>query len=180
MAPVQSGDELRQQLHLLEAECSRIVEQLARLETHECLPGLHLLIEVGGYCALLPAAPVREIARLVEWTPVPGMPAFVLGSFIYRGQAVFAVNLAACLGRPQEPALDAHLVVLASSVPMALVVDRVGGLVDSPLLAAQELRGAEEAPLNAALVSAVCRVGQQLFPLLSVERLVSWLHREQP
>jgi len=135
-------------------------------------PGQYLLVEVAKHRALMPSVRVRELLRLLECRPLPNAPAHIAGSFLWRGTSVVTVDLATCLGVTRVPALDAHLMVLASSPTVALVVDRVHSVVDAPLLAegsAETVTGVWDA---AGLVSGLCRVEQELLPLLNPSRLV--------
>ena len=128
-------DLMRRRLFELEQEAARLYVELGKLGANERLPGTYMVVEAGRFEAVVPASAVCEIVRLVEYLPAPGAPAHVLGSFIYRGTPVVAIDLARYFGAEHEPALDAHVAVLASSRPMALVTDRVRALIDTPVFA---------------------------------------------
>lgn len=174
MAPVERDERrhhLRQRLEQLEAELVGVHSELAKIGSGEALPGLYLLVEASAVAAAIPTSEVVEIVRLVETQPLPQAPAHVLGTFLYRGEAVLAVDLAAFVsGERRDPALDAHMVVLATARPMALVVDRVKALVEAPVLA----QAPADAPawLTSRLVAALCRADDALVPILRLEQLL--------
>jgi len=162
---------LRRRLREIEGEMATAQAEYAAIATGDPLPGLHLVVGAAGFRALLPAAAVREIVRLVAIEPLPEAAAHVLGAFVYRGRPVVAVDLASRLGVSREPELDAQIVILDGADPVGLVVDRVEALLDSPLLVEQD--AADEAGDGAAwrrsgLTVGLCRCGDGLLPLLGV------------
>ena len=163
--------ELRERLERLESELTGLHTELAKLGTGTALPGLYLLVEAAGFAAALPSAMVSEIVRLVETSPLPQSPPHVLGTFVYRGEPVVAVDLARCLGAPpREPDVDAHMVVLSTARPVALVVDRVRALAEAPLVAEAPKEAASW--LSSPLVAALCRAESELIPVLRTELLL--------
>jgi purine-binding chemotaxis protein CheW len=95
----------------------------------------------------------------------------VLGTFVYRGEPALAVDLKRYLGLSEgEPDLDAHMVVLASARPMALVVDRVRALVEAPRVA--EAPAEASSWLSSPLVAALCHAEGNLVAVLRVEPLL--------
>lgn len=158
---------LRRRLAALESALARAQGELVAVGAGESLPGLHLVVEVAGLRGLVSDALVVEVVRLVACTPLPGMPPHVLGSFLHRGRPAVAVDLAPVLGRAREPPLDAHVVVMAGARPLGVVVDAVSAVVDSPLLVAD---GQDDPSLarwrSAGLVTGLCRVGDEVVPLL--------------
>lgn len=171
MAPT-SPAELRRRLRRLEGEVAEARAELLAHGTPQALPGLYLVLSVAGQFAALPASAVDEVVPQVALTPLPGTPAHVLGSFVYRGTPHLAVDLATLIGRPRPVPLDAQMLVLASARPLAVVVDQVQRLLDSPE-AQREGDDPSFAVWRAArLVEGICRAGDQLVPLLDVERLL--------
>lgn len=165
---------LRTRLEKLESELTGLHTELAQLGSGSALPGLYLVIESAGFTAALPSSLVLEIVRLVETAPLPQAPAHVLGSFIYRGDPVVAVDLAQCLGGPRRDLdVDAHMVVLATARPVALVVDRVKALIEAPLVA----EAPKDAPswLSSPMVMALCRSEDELIPVLKTDLLLEGL-----
>jgi purine-binding chemotaxis protein CheW len=75
----------------------------------------------------VPAERVLEIVARVVLTPLPAVPAPIVGVFSYRGTPMAAVDLRARLGHaPRPPGRDDHfLVVRSARRDVALVVDRV-------------------------------------------------------
>jgi purine-binding chemotaxis protein CheW len=165
-----SAADLRRRLAALDAERDRLQAELVALGPGEPLPGLHLAVEVAGRRALLPAGRVLEVVPLVPFSPLPRPVPHVRGAFLYRGQPAVALDLASLTGVPREPDLDAHLVVLASHRPFALLVDRAQPLPDPPVVAPG---GADAGDLwrGSALVAALCRCGAEVVPLLATAAL---------
>jgi purine-binding chemotaxis protein CheW len=161
--------DLRRRLKEVESQLVALRAELAKLGPGEPIPGLFLLVESKGLVVALPASQVVEIVRLVETTPLPEAPPHVLGTFSYRGDPVVAVDLSRLLNRSQkDPEVDAHMIVLATSRPMALVVDRVHSLVESPVVA----QGDPGELLPSRLVEALCRAEDRLVPVLRFEPLL--------
>jgi purine-binding chemotaxis protein CheW len=171
--PDRKRAELRKRLMELESELEQAQREFVALGPGEALPGLFLVVEISGHAAAIPASCVVEIVRLVECSPLPQAPAHVLGTFLYRGEPVLAVDPARYLGSLEEPRLDAHLVVLNAGRPVALVVDRVRMLVEAPTVAAPgERDGRPEGWFSSPLVAGLCRIGSELVPLLRPEPLL--------
>lgn len=162
---------LRGRLRELELELSEVRAGLRAEGPGQPLPGLYLVIEANGLQAALPASAVDEVVPVVSFSPLPGAGSHVLGGFMYRGAPHLALDLAAMIGRPRPVPLDAHLLVLSASQPVALVVDRVRRLVESPLVERDD--GADEhSPWrSAALLEGMCRDADVLLPLLEVGAL---------
>ncbi len=158
---------LRRRLTEIQGELARAQGELAAMGAGESLPGLHLVVEAAGQRGLVSDALVVEVVRLVACSSLPGMPRHVLGSFLHRGRPAVAVDLASILGSAREPSLDAHVVVMAGARPLGLVVDAVSAVVDSPLLVADGPDGPSLAQWRSAdLVTGLCRVGDEIVPLL--------------
>lgn len=75
---------------------------------------------------------VREVLRHQELTAVPGAPATVAGLLNLRGQVVTTIDLGRRLQLPARAAAEAPMlvVVLVGGESVALLVDRVGAVVD--------------------------------------------------
>ncbi len=169
---------IQARLRDLEAETSGLVRRLREAPEVE-LVGAHLVLEAGGKEVLLSASAVDEVVRLVALHPVAGVSAAVAGAFTCRGRSLFALELGALLeDRPASSAhLDAHLVVLDTASPMALLVDRVKTVVttgvtlvgnqrEATLPQAQERRAQQLSDL-------VARVGNRVMPLLDPAQLAT-------
>jgi purine-binding chemotaxis protein CheW len=158
-----SRSDLVEPLRHLEGARWRAQDELARLGG-AALPGLHLVVEAAGRRGLLAASRVQEIVRLVAFDPRPGAPPAQLGTFVWRGVPVVAVDLAALLGVRRAPALDAQIAVLAGTPVVGLVLDRIHGLHERPVI---HLGGQAPAAWEAArLVHGLCTVGGEVLPLL--------------
>ncbi|MGI5862917.1 MAG: chemotaxis protein CheW [Myxococcales bacterium] len=163
---------LRRRLHELEAELVRTQAELVALGVGEPLPGVYVVFDVGPLSAVLPAALVFEIVRLVEFTPLPQAPAHVSGSFLYRGEPAVGIDLATLVGHPRLAPLDAHVMVLATERRIGLVVDRVRTLVEAPVVADPSEDDGQIGRWGSRLVAGLCRSGEELLPLLDVGALV--------
>jgi purine-binding chemotaxis protein CheW len=165
---------VEQRLASLEAEQARLRRELAGLGEGVRLPGLFLTVEVAGAAALLPAEAVREVVRLVAFHPLPGSPPHILGTFLYRGTPAVALDVAAMLGVHREPEMDAHLVVCQGSRVVALVVDQVKDLVESPLLVEATPEDGSRTPWDTSgLMAGLCRTPDGVRPLLRATVLLS-------
>jgi purine-binding chemotaxis protein CheW len=159
--------ELRRQLAELEATVDRVRAELLAQTTGERLAGLHLLVEAGGFRALVPERRVDQVAALVAMRPLPRAPAWMAGTFVCRGRTVMALDLAAwARGRRAEPPLDAHLVIFAGTPAAALLVDAVLSIEEEVTVAAGAV-----APVAGRLVAGICSVNGEVLPLLSVEAI---------
>ena len=167
----QRQEALRDRLLALETELAEVHGALVSLGPGTSLPGLYLQVEAAGLRALLPSARVREIVRLVAFDPLPVAHRPALGSFVWRGQAAVAVDMATLLGADREPGLDAHVVVLGGARLCGLVVDGVRSLVDSPVQVQPSAAGTLEAWAGGALVEAWCQVDGDVVPLLSTRAI---------
>lgn len=167
----QRQEALRDRLLELETELAEVHGALVSLGPGISLPGLYLLVEAAGLRALLPSASVREIVRLVAFGALPAAQRSALGSFVWRGQAAVAVDLATLLGADREPGLDSHVVVLGGARPCGLVVDGVRSLVDSPVQVQPSAAGTLAAWAGSALVEAWCQVDGYVLPLLSARAI---------
>jgi len=166
---------VQRRLLSLENEVTRLRRELIRLGGEHRLPGLFLTVEVCGTQVLLPSDSVQEVVRLVEMQPLPGAPPHVKGAFIYRGVSAVAVDLARLMGVEREPSLDAHLVVCSGARTVALLVDHVQDIVETPLLVDQVGEDEKKSPWDdTGLMAGLCRTADgALRPLLRTSTLLS-------
>jgi purine-binding chemotaxis protein CheW len=159
---------VQRRLLSLENELTRLRRELFVLGGEHRLPGLFLTVEVAGTQVLLPSDAVQEVVRLVELQHLPGAPDHVLGAFVYRGVSAIAVDLARMMGVVREPSLDAHLVVCSGIRTVALLVDHVQDIVESPLLVDRVEENEERSPWDkTGLMAGLCRTSDGgLRPLL--------------
>ena len=171
---------IQARLRDLELETSGLVRRLREAPEVE-LVGAHLVLEAGGKEVLLGAASVEEVVRVVALQSVAGVASAVAGAFTCRGRSLFALELGALLeGRTAAPVhLDAHLVVLSTSSPLALLVDRVKAVVTSGVtLVGDERRGSSPQTLERRaqpLSKLVARVGDRVMPLLDPAQLSAFV-----
>ncbi|HVG58567.1 MAG TPA: CheW domain-containing protein [Hyalangium sp.] len=154
---------------------TRLRRELIRLGGEHRLPGLFLTVEVCGTQVLLPSDSVQEVVRLVEMQSLPGAPPHVKGAFIYRGVSAVAVDLARLMGVEREPSLDAHLVVCSGARTVALLVDHVRDIVESPLLVDQVGEDEKKSPWDdTGLMAGLCRTADgALRPLLRTSTILA-------
>lgn len=165
---------VQKRLASLEEEVVRLRRELATLGETQRLPGLYLTVEVAGASALLPVEAVLEVVRLVAIDPLPAARPHVRGTMLYRGSPAVVVDLAALLGVPREPDLDAHLVICGGSRLVAVLVDRVRDLVESPLLVEGSPEGdAPSAWDRSGLMTGLCRTPDGIRPLLRATALLA-------
>jgi purine-binding chemotaxis protein CheW len=158
---------VQQRLSELEAEQGRLRRELASLAGEVRLPGMYLTLDSAGTSALLDADTVQEVVRLVELEPLPGAPPHIAGTFVYRGRPAVVVDLSALLGVRRVPALDAHLVICKGARTVAVLVDRVRDLVETPVLVDGTPDGSEALPWDATgLMAGLCRTPEGVRPLL--------------
>ncbi|WNZ64719.1 chemotaxis protein CheW [Myxococcus sp. MxC21-1] len=93
---------VEERLSQLEEEQAQLRQELASLAGELRLPGMYLAVDAAGTSALMDAETVQEVVRLVELEPLPGAPAHVAGTFVYRGSPAVVVDLAALLGVKRE------------------------------------------------------------------------------
>ncbi|WP_163996944.1 chemotaxis protein CheW [Pyxidicoccus caerfyrddinensis] len=158
---------VQERLSELEAEQARLRRELVSLAGELRLPGMYLTIDAASTSALLAADSVQEVVRLVEMEPLPGAPPHIAGTFVYRGSPAVVVDLAALMGVRRVPDLDAHLVICKGARTVAVLVDRVRDLVESPVLVDGSPDGTEALPWDATgLMAGLCRTPEGVRPLL--------------
>ncbi len=153
------------ELRTAQDACQRLRAELLALGEGARLPGVHLLAGVGANPVLLPGSRIAEIAVVVECQPIPGAPAWVMGSLVWRGRPALAVDLAARLGGAPVDSLEAILVILDGEPTVALQVAEIRGLIEDPPVAA----GGPDAALGP--FAGACTVDGSSVPLLAPEVL---------
>ncbi len=155
-------------LEELEGELARVRSEFLALSPGEPIPRAHLLVEACGYRALVPTSLVAEVVRLVETVASPDSPPQVLGTFVWRGRGVTAIDLAWYVAGPREPPLESHVLVFAGARSFALVVDAVRAIVPSPTLVSADAGGAPDPWAARGLAAGTCRVDGEIVPLLGL------------
>jgi purine-binding chemotaxis protein CheW len=165
---------VQKRLSALEEEIVRLRRELSTLGVDQRLPGLYLTVEVAGSTALLPVEAVLEVVRLVAIEPLPAAPSHVRGTMLYRGTPAVVVDLSTLLGVRREPELDAHLVICGGARMVAVLVDRVRDLIDSPVLVDGAGTGESAAEWDrTGLLAGLCRTPEGVRPLLRTSALLS-------
>lgn len=119
----------------------------------------------------LPIECVQEIQQIVEFTPVPGGSAALVGMIDLRGSVVPAIDLRALLGMPMlDYSLDTPMVFFRTHGRLvALLVDEVEDVVDLP-------DDCMQPPSNlydlADRMIGICKLDQGLTIVLDPDRLV--------
>lgn len=101
--------------------------------TSEAVPAL--AVEVGEYRLALPLEVVREVHRIVAFTPAPAHDAAVVGLVSVRGVVLPVVDLGVLMGvGPVAQRLETPMVLCATGEgSVCLLVDAVSDLLDVPL-----------------------------------------------
>jgi purine-binding chemotaxis protein CheW len=86
-----------------------------------------LLVQADRLTCALPLRAVSEIMRALPLRALGGLPPYVRGASIIRGQATPVVDLAVLLGG-QDLSAPSRYVVLVGGSPVALAVDAVLGV----------------------------------------------------
>jgi purine-binding chemotaxis protein CheW len=165
---------VQQRLLTLENELTRLRRELVNLSGDQRLPGLFLTLEVADTQVLLPSEVVQEVVRLVELQPLISAPPHLAGAFTYRGSHAVVVDLAVLLGVRRDPGLDSHLVVCTGQRNVALLVDHVRDIVESPLLVDGGTEDAKTPWDTTGLIAGLCRTAEgSLRPLLRASALLT-------
>jgi purine-binding chemotaxis protein CheW len=121
---------------------------------------------------------VREIIGLMEITPVPKTPDYVLGVINLRGKVIPVIDLRLKFGLPYKEPDDRTCVIVvevateADTVQMGIVVDRVNEVVD--------VKAGEVEPtpsfgvsLDTAFILGMAKVGDKVKILLDIDKVLS-------
>ncbi len=121
---------------------------------------------------------VREIIGMMDITPVPRTPDFVLGVINLRGKVIPVVDLRLKFGLPYKEPDDRTCVIVVEvasegqTIQMGIVVDRVNEVVD--------VKGADVEPtpsfgvaLDTAFILGMAKVGDKVKILLDIDRVLT-------
>ncbi|MBI2425281.1 MAG: purine-binding chemotaxis protein CheW [Candidatus Hydrogenedentes bacterium] len=88
----------------------------------------------------VPAAAVREVYPLREFTPLPGTPRFVLGIVNVRGQVLSLIDLKQFFGLPDRGLAELNRIVVLRSPRMefGILADTILGVRRLPLCSLQD------------------------------------------
>lgn len=87
-----------------------------------------LLVRAGTCICALPLSHIVETMRPLAVAPLPGMPEFVRGLSIIRGEPVPVVDAGTLLGAPSGQPPQRYVTVRAGERKVALAVDAVVGV----------------------------------------------------
>ena len=136
--------------------------------------GRFVLLSIASAHYAVPEAFVTELERVPRVTPVPRVPAWLLGVTNLRGDIVSVIDMRTYLGlAPYTSSTGRMLVVRLLDEPFTtgLIVDAVDRIVT---LRTEDVT-APASPLDGALapfVSGVCTTGDRLVAVLDVDRLL--------
>ncbi len=121
---------------------------------------------------------VREIIGMMDITPVPRTPDFVLGVINLRGKVIPVIDLRLKFGLPYKEPDDRTCVIVVevmsdgATVQMGIVVDRVNEVVD--------VKGADVEPtpsfgvsLDTAFILGMAKVGEKVKILLDIDKVLT-------
>jgi purine-binding chemotaxis protein CheW len=119
-----------------------------------------------------PLEVVREVSRVGHITPLPGLPAAVLGATGLRGQVLPVLDLRRLLGLPEGPLTPESrlLIVQHEDVTAAMLADRVEDIAVLPVEAWQAPPAGAEG--IAPFLLAIARQGEQTTRLLHLAGLL--------
>ena len=128
-----------------------------------------LLINVGDQTYAMPLLQIQEIRG---WTPVSALPntdISCLGVLNLRGHVLPVFDARRILGKPTpEPRpQDVIVVAVMEDKPLGLLVDGVSDIVE---IDGDRVTRTEEETWSSDLVDGIARVGDELVPLLALQR----------
>lgn len=132
-----------------------------------------LVFFLAGERYALPLNVVREICRVRNITPLPGLPAAVLGATGLRGEVLPVLDLRRILRLPEEPVGPASrlLVVQHEKTTAAMLVDQVEDIAELPPSAIEP--PPSSAPGDSwSLLEGVAHEGSRTTRLLDPDRLL--------
>lgn len=131
----------------------------------------YLVFAAAGQKCALPALDVREVARRLPLTPVPGACTGIAGIVNLRGHVLTALDTAALLGLPQMSSCAANIIVAADGRFYSLLADAAGDMLRLPRESLHPLDAGAQMWRGAA--SRICRSPQgEIIPLLDIPRVL--------
>ena len=121
---------------------------------------------------------VREIIGMMDITPVPRTPEFVLGVINLRGKVIPVADLRTKFGLPYKEPDDRTCVIVVEvnngdeKVQMGIVVDRVNEVVD---VKSQDIEPTPSfgVSLDTSFILGMAKVGKKVKILLDIDRVLS-------
>ncbi|MFV8833639.1 chemotaxis protein CheW [Aquisalimonas sp.] len=135
--------------------------------------GQHLVFALGDGAYTVAMAPVREIIRVPEVTPVPLSHDAVIGAVNLRGQVIPVADLRQLLGYPAvEPGEDARVLVTSLRDGLGLLVDAV---LEATVLDPGDVRPAENVTgvVDLPWLEGVVHRCDRLVQCVDLERLIA-------
>lgn len=129
-----------------------------------------LVFLLAGEQYAFPLSVVREISRLRPITPLPGLPATVLGAAGLRGQVLPILSLRRMLALPESPETEDSrlLIVQHGHVVAALLADQVQDIAALPRDALVPPPAGEALPF----LQGIAHEERQVIRLLDLPRLL--------
>jgi purine-binding chemotaxis protein CheW len=150
----------------------------AQASLAERIAGKYLTFDLAEEEYGLEILRVREIIGLMDITPVPKTPDYVLGVINLRGKVIPVVDLRLKFGLPYKDPDDRTCVIVVEvaseggTVQMGIVVDRVNEVVD--------VKGSEVEPtpsfgvsLDTAFILGMAKVGEKVKILLDIDKVLT-------
>lgn len=144
----------------------------------EKISGKYLTFDLADEEYGLEILRVREIIGMMEITPVPRTPEFVLGVINLRGKVIPVVDLRLKFGLPFKDADDRTCIIVVEvlnqgqTIQMGIVVDLVNEVVDV------KASDVEPTPsfgvsLDTAFILGMAKVGNKVKILLDIDRVLT-------
>ena len=144
----------------------------------ENIAGKYLTFDLADEEYGLEILRVREIIGMMDITPVPRTPDFVLGVINLRGKVIPVVDLRLKFGLPYKDPDERTCVIVVEvagqgmTVQMGIVVDRVNEVVD--------VKGEDVEPtpsfgvtLDTSFIHGMAKVGEKVKILLDIDKVLS-------
>ncbi len=144
----------------------------------ERIAGKYLTFDLADEEYGLEILRVREIIGMMEITPVPRTPDFVLGVINLRGKVIPVADLRLKFGLPYKEPDDRTCVIVVEvqsegeTVQMGIVVDRVNEVVD---VKASEVEPTPSfgVALDTAFILGMAKVGNKVKILLDIDKVLT-------
>lgn len=131
-----------------------------------------LVFRLGEQRYALPLEAVERIVRAVEVTPLPGVPAVVLGVIDVQGRVLAVLSIRRRFGLAQSDIVVGDHFVLARTTrrTVALVIDEAQGVIEHP---ADEIFGSAQIAFGAGTIQGVVKLEDGLVLIHDLETFLS-------
>lgn len=125
----------------------------------------------GQRCGLHLTA-VTRIVRMVEVTPLPGVPEIVIGLINWQGTIIPVLNVRKRFGfREQEPSWNDHLIIARTSTrTVSIAVDSVTGVIER---SSDQITSSQSIVPEVEYVAGVIKVDGDLLFIFDLDRFLS-------